>query len=141
MGLREETIVREFCNAWGDGERGPDIDRIVSMFAEDACWQLYVPGGPVIRGRAALRAEIDRQMGYVRGTQCGITHIVSSGSLVMTERLDHFIKNGHRAAHALMAVFELDEQGLITAWREYFDTWDLARQTGSEPGRLAGIEG
>ena len=140
MGQAQETIVRTFCDAWGDETRRADVDRIVSMFAEDGYWALYVPGGPVIRGRAALRAEIERQLGYVQATHCGIQHMVSNDHMVMTERLDHFTKNGKRANHALVAVYELDDQGLITAWREYFDTLDLARQTGSEPGRLSGLE-
>lgn len=39
-----------------------------------------------------------------------------------------------------MAVYELDDDGLITEWREYFDTYDLARQSGSTPGQLSGLE-
>lgn len=140
MGQRQEDFIREFCEAWGQGEREPDIDRIVSMFSEDGHWQLYVPGGPVIHGRAALRAEIERQMSYVQRPQCSITRILSTDRVVVTERLDHFTKNGRRARHALMAIFELDEAGLISAWREYFDTRDLAEQTASDPSRLSGIE-
>ena len=35
------------------------------------------------------------------------------------------------------AAFELDADGLITAWREYFDTYDLSRQTGARFSRKA----
>ncbi len=141
MGQRQEAIVREFLDAWGDEEHRPDVDKIVSMFAPDGSWTLYVPNGPVIRGREALRAEIERQLGYVSWTRCGLVHIVSDERRVVTERADQFCKNGRVVSHALMAVYELDDDGLITAWREYFDTWDLARQSGSEPGRLSGLEG
>jgi limonene-1,2-epoxide hydrolase len=140
MGQKQEGIVREFLAAWGDGEREPDVEKIVSMFAEDGHWVLYVPGGPVISGRQALRSEIHRQLGYTQRPQCGLLNIVSSGRLVMTERLDHFQRNGKTMNHALMAVFELDAQGLIVAWREYFDTYDLSRQTGADPARLSGLE-
>jgi limonene-1,2-epoxide hydrolase len=140
MGQKQELIVRTFLSAWGDGVRDPDVETIVSMFAPDGHWELYVPGGPVIQGREAIRTEIHRQLGYVTGTHCGLTHIVSSDRMVVTERVDFFVRNGIRVRHALMAMFELDGDGLITAWREYFDTFDLSRQTGADPARLSGLE-
>lgn len=140
MGQKQEAIVREFLTAWGDGVRVPDIEKIASMFAPDGHWELYVPGGPVIRGRAAIAAEIHRQLGYVSNPCCGIIHMVSSDSQVVTERLDTFVRDGKPVRHALMAMFELDADGLITAWREYFDTYDLSRQTGADPARLSGLE-
>ena len=40
-------------------EPGPDLDRVLSFFAEDA---RYLPGhGPELRGRAAIRAEFAPQ--------------------------------------------------------------------------------
>ena len=140
MGTREELIVREFCDAWGQGRRDPDVEKIVSMFAPDGYWQLYMPSGPKIQGRAALRAEVLRQMSYVDKPECNIVHVFSSDDTVVTERRDYFTKNGVRALHYLTAIFELDGAGLITAWREYFDTYDLAQQTKSDPTRLSGLE-
>src|ERR1700712_3285973 len=118
MGQKQEDIVRGFLSAWGDGERVPDIEKIASMFAPDGHWELYVPGGPIIRGRAAIADEIRRQLGYVSFPHCGILHMVSNERMVTTERVDHFIRNGKKVRHALMAVFELDGDGLVTAWRE-----------------------
>lgn len=140
MGQKQEDIIRDFLAAWGDEQHRPDVERIVSMFAPDGQWVLYVPNGPVIRGRAALRAEINRQLGYVSWTECGLVHIMSDDRRVITERADRFCKNGRVVQHALMAVYELDADGLITEWREYFDTFDLARQSGSTPGQLSGLE-
>jgi limonene-1,2-epoxide hydrolase len=140
MGTQQEDTIRRFLAAWGDETQRADVDQIVSMFAPDGQWTLYVPGGPVIRGRDALRTEIQRQMGYVAWTQCRLLHIVSNGQCVMTERADRFCKNGRVVEHQLMAVFELDSQGLITVWREYFDLFDLSRQSGSDPARLSGLE-
>lgn len=140
MGQKQEAIVREFLAAWGEGERVPDARKIVSMFAPDGHWELYVPGGPVIRGREAIHAEIHRQLGYVSFPHCGIVHMLSTDRMVATERVDFFIRDGKTVRHALMAMFELDADGLITAWREYFDTYDLSRQTGADPARLSGLE-
>jgi limonene-1,2-epoxide hydrolase len=140
MGRLQEDTIRAFLAAWGDEQHRPDVDRIVSMFAPNGQWTLYVPNGPVIRGREALRAEIERQLAYVAWTECGLLHIVSDDRRVVTERADRFCKNGHVVSHALMAVYELDDDGLITDWREYFDTYDLAKQSGSTPGQLSGLE-
>lgn len=140
MGQKQEAIVREFLSAWGDGARVPDVEKIAAMFAPDGYWELYVPGGPVIRGPDAIRAEIHRQLGYVSFPNCGIVNMVATDTMVVTERVDHFVRNGKTMRHPLMAIFELDDKGLITAWREYFDTYDLSRQTGVDPSRLSGLE-
>ncbi len=129
MGAREEEIVQEFMAAWGDGvQETPDIDRIVSMLSRDAVWQLWVPGGPTLRGREAIRKDIARQLTFSNTMQCGTIHITSNDRVVFTERLDHFDSNGIRVDHALVAVFEIDEEGRICAWREYFDPGDVNRQ-------------
>jgi limonene-1,2-epoxide hydrolase len=134
MAEKEERIVREFCNAWGDGATAkPDVDKIISIFAEEGEWQLWVPAGPIIKGRGALRAEIERQLGFSSFMHCGIRKMISSGQNVVTERVDHFTMHGIRVEHALMAIYELDAAGKITAWREYFDTADIGKQLGMNP--------
>ena len=128
MSQTAEDVVREFMAAWGDGTQEiPDIDKIISMFAEDAVWQLWIPGGPTIRGREAIRKDIARQITFATYMRCGPIHVASDGRVVFTERLDSFITKGRKIEHHLMAVFEV-ENGLITAWREYFDTKDLDKQ-------------
>jgi limonene-1,2-epoxide hydrolase len=72
MSTRAEQIVLEFCNAWGDGATArPDVDKIIDMLAEDGEWQLWVPAGPVFKGRAALRAEMRCNQDSVRRQQRG----------------------------------------------------------------------
>jgi limonene-1,2-epoxide hydrolase len=77
-----------------------------------------------------LRQEIERQMGYVTHNRCTTRHIVSSERVVMTERDDYCVSNGVPMPHSMVAVYELNEQGLISVWREYLDTADLARKKG-----------
>jgi limonene-1,2-epoxide hydrolase len=139
MGKRQEDIVQIFCNAWGDGtDRKPDVDAIVDMFSPDGEWVLWVPGGPRIVGHAALRAEIDRQLGFSSRMQCGTLKVTSTDTTVMTERLDHFTMRDTRVAHALVAVFDLDADGKIRSWREYFDTADIGKQLGMQPDQVIG---
>lgn len=140
MGAAQEAIVREFLDAWGDGtaETRPDVDKILSMLTEDAEWQLWVPGGPVIRGRAALREEIGRQMGFAGSNKCNIVHMLSDDRMVMTERADDATIDGRPCPHQMVAVYELDERGLIAKWREYLDMMDLqAKMAAPLPGAPA----
>jgi limonene-1,2-epoxide hydrolase len=140
MGLKQERRVLDMLAAWGDGsaDSRPDLERILAAFAEDIEWQLWVPGGPLIRGREALRAEILRQMSYVTHNHCRTRHIVSSDHVVMTERDDYCVSNGVPMPHSMVAVYELNDAGLIRAWREYLDTADLAKKKGVALDQVGG---
>jgi len=131
--IDSERIVREFCAAWGDGKlEKPDPDTIADFFAVEGEWHMWVPG-QVVRGREAIRAEVHRQREFSTFMQCGIVKLIADGTTVMTERLDHFTMRGVRVSHALVAVYDLDAQGKILSWREYFDTADLGKQLGMQP--------
>jgi limonene-1,2-epoxide hydrolase len=134
MGVRQEKFVEAFCAAWGDGtaERKPDVEKILSMMAADAEWQLWVPGGPTIRGREALRQEIHRQMRFATNNKCNIVNVLSSDNMVMQERSDYALIRGRPCPHQMVAIFELDEAGLIKRWREYLDMADLMRKQGTD---------
>lgn len=129
MGSDAEKIVGEFMDAWGDGtQREPDTEKILSMLSEDIVWQLWIPGGPTLRGREAVRADIDRQLRFATFMRCGPVHIASHDGVVFTERTDQFQSNGVTIDHHLVAVFEVDDDGKISAWREYFDPGDVNDQ-------------
>lgn len=132
MGLKQENYIREFHAAWGDGtaETKPDIDKILSMMADDAEWQLWVPGGPVIKGKDALRQEIQHQSKIATHNKCNEVNILSSDHMVMQERSDTAYINGKWCPHQMVAVYELDDDGRILKWREYLDMADLARKMG-----------
>ncbi len=132
MGKKQEDFNVEFCSLWGDGslEKKPDVERILSMMAEDAEWQLWVPGGPVYRGKQVLREEIHRQVRIATNNKCNIIHMLSNDCMVMTERADTAVIFGKPCPHSMVAVYELDEDGLIVKWREYLDMADLTRKMG-----------
>jgi limonene-1,2-epoxide hydrolase len=132
MGIKQENLVREFCAAWGDGsdESRPDIEKILSMMSEDAEWRLWVPGGPVVKGKAALRAEIQRQMSFATNNKCNEVNILSNDNMVMQERSDWAVMLGKPCPHQMVAIYEFDEDGLICKWREYLDMADLTRKMG-----------
>jgi limonene-1,2-epoxide hydrolase len=129
MGVAQEMVVSAFMAAWGDGTRAePDVDTILSMFTEDAVWQLWVPGGPILRGRSAIKADIERQLDFATHMRCGPIATASNDRQVFTERLDRFTSKGVQIDHHLVAVFDISGDGRIAAWREYFDPDDVNRQ-------------
>jgi limonene-1,2-epoxide hydrolase len=142
MGVAQEKFIKEFCDAWGDGslEKKPDVEKILSMMSEDAEWQLWVPGGPIVRGRAALREEIHRQIRIATNNKCNIVNVLSSDTMVMQERSDTAVILGKPCPHQMVAIYELDEAGLIKRWREYLDMADLTRKMGVDE-KFAGTGG
>jgi limonene-1,2-epoxide hydrolase len=60
--------------------------------------------------------------------RCGPLHVASNGRVVFTERIDEFRSRGRTVVHRLVAVFEIDDRGMISAWREYFDPEDVNQQ-------------
>jgi limonene-1,2-epoxide hydrolase len=142
MGIAQEKFIKEFCDAWGDGslEKKPDVEKILSMMSDDAEWQLWVPGGPVVRGRAALREEIQRQIRIATNNKCNIVNVLSSDTMVMQERSDTAVILGKPCPHQMVAIYELDEAGLIKRWREYLDMADLTRKMGVDE-KFAGTGG
>lgn len=142
MGKKQEDFVAEFCDAWGDGslERKPDIEKILSMMSEDAEWQQWVPGGPTIRGRAALREELGRQTRIATNNKCNIVNVLSNDHMVWQERSDTAVIFGKPCPHQMVAIYELDGDGLIHRWREYLDMADLTRKMGVDE-KVAGYGG
>jgi limonene-1,2-epoxide hydrolase len=142
MGIELEEKVRAFCAAWGDGsdESRPDVEAILAMMAEDAEWQLWVPGGPVVRGKEALREEIVRQMAFATNNKCNEVNIVSNDRMVMQERSDTAIIMGRPCPHQMVAIYEFDDEGLISRWREYLDMADLTNKMGIDQAAAGGTE-
>lgn len=129
MAAEQEAVVARFMDLWGDGTvEHPDVDAVIEMLAEDAVWQLWVPGGPALRGREAIRKDIARQVTFATHMRCGPIHVSSTERVVFTERLDTFRSGDVTVQHALVAVFEVEPDGQISAWREYFDPGDVDRQ-------------
>ena len=102
------------------------------MMAPDAEWQLWMPGGPVVKGRDNLREEIQRQIQYCSNNKCNIVNSVSTPTLVLQERADWAIIGGRPCPHQMIAVYELNSDGLITRWREYINMHDLERKRGGD---------
>jgi limonene-1,2-epoxide hydrolase len=129
VGAVQEKLIESFLEAWGDGltER-PDTEAIGRALSDDVTWQLWLPGGPVLSGKEAVLADIERQLHFATHMRCSVITMTSDDKTVVTERLDTFRSGDRVIEHSLCAVFEIDDEGKIAAWREYFDVADLDRQ-------------
>ncbi|MEZ0352466.1 limonene-1,2-epoxide hydrolase family protein [Mycobacterium sp. pR1184] len=131
-----EQLVLDFIHAFYG--QTIDIDAAIDLVAEDFVWQLHVPLSPVIAGRDAARAEMEKHnslsTGMIEGSE--IRTIVSTGDTVVVERIDvNSLGGGEPITFYVVAVFEVRD-GAITHWREYWDTSHVAKQIGIEAAHM-----
>jgi limonene-1,2-epoxide hydrolase len=118
MAASPEQIVRGFCDAWKRG----NIDELMSFFADDAIYH-NVPV-PAVKGAKQIREAFLAFAKLMDGIEIENLNVAANGSVVFTERIDHFRWNGKKLALPVAGVFEVRD-GKITAHRDYFDyaTW------------------
>jgi limonene-1,2-epoxide hydrolase len=115
-------IVTDFCNA----VPRRNVDELVGFFSADAVYH-NIPIAPVT-GRDAIAATL---RGFLDpSTEAGfeVLAIAGAGGKVLTERIDRFTINGKQIALPVMGTFEVDAQGKISAWRDYFDLAQFTKQ-------------
>lgn len=124
MAANCEQIVNDLFKAWSS----LDLDAIMSYFSEDAVWD-NVPMQPA-KGKAAIR---DLTAGFLKdanGFSAKILRTVHEGNVIFNERVDTLmLKSGKKADIPVAGVFELDNNGKIRMWRDYFDLNTFAKQT------------
>ena len=127
-----EQLVVDFIHA-AYGER-MDVDAMTALVSDDFVWQLHVPLSPVVVGRDAARAELEKHSqlstGMIEGSE--IRTIVSNDDTVIVERVDVNEMNGVAVTFNVVAIFEV-RGGKISHWREYWDAAHVARQLGIDP--------
>lgn len=110
-----ESVVRDFCNAFSKC----DVDLLLDFFAEDAVYH-NIPIAPV-EGRAAIGATLKQFLDPNGSAEFEVKNLSVSGNTVLTERVDRFTIQGKQVALPVMGTFEVDANGKISAWRDYFD--------------------
>jgi limonene-1,2-epoxide hydrolase len=109
-----EQLVRTFIEAWSRLDPG----ELAAYFAEDGVYH-NMPMGPV-SGRANVEELIRGFTASWSETTWDVVNVVSSGDLVIAERLDRTRAGDKSADLPCVGVFEL-EDGKIKTWRDYFD--------------------
>jgi len=117
-----ETITA-FIAAWDEF----DVEKIYSFMADDIVWE-DVPL-TTVTGIDQVRAKLD---GFKDVEAAGFdTHqIAANGNVVLTERTDWFQLKGRRRTIRVMGTFELNNEGKIAKWRDYFDIAEFQREFG-----------
>ena len=109
-----ERIIREFITAWSR----LDPEELAAYFADDGVYH-NMPIAPV-SGRANVENFIRGFVGTWDETTWDILNVMSSGNVVVAERLDRTRAGEKSVALPCVGVFEL-EGGKIKVWRDYFD--------------------
>jgi limonene-1,2-epoxide hydrolase len=109
-----ERIIREFIEAWSR----LDPEELSAYFADDGVYH-NMPTGPV-SGRANVKKLIRGFIASWTETTWDILNIMSSGNVVIAERLDRTRAGDKSVDLPCVGVFEL-EAGKIKSWRDYFD--------------------
>jgi limonene-1,2-epoxide hydrolase len=119
-------IVTRFCDEVAEG----DAAKAAAFFTDDAVYH-NIPLDPVT-GRDAIRDTIGMFLGMADKVWFDTLNIVADGPLVMTERIDHFVMGDRDIALPVMGAFEVNDDGKITAWRDYFDMNQFTSQMQSQ---------
>jgi len=109
-----ERIIREFIGAWSR----LDPEELAAYFADDGVYH-NMPIGPV-SGRTNVEEFIRGFVGSWTETTWDTLNIISSGDVVIAERLDRTRAGDKSVELPCVGVFEL-EGGKIKTWRDYFD--------------------
>jgi limonene-1,2-epoxide hydrolase len=109
-----EQVVVDFIQAWSR----LDPAELASFFTEDGIYY-NMPSQPV-QGRANVEAFIGGFTASWSETTWDVLNIVSSGDVVMAERVDRTRAGDKSVDLPVVGVFEL-EGGKIKVWRDYFD--------------------
>ena len=126
--MDSESHVRAFCEAF----TRRDTKEILGFLAKDALYH-NLPLPP-LRGHAAIEPMLQAFLGPCVEAEFELIALASGNGRVLTERIDRFVlANGTRIELPVMGSFELGADGLITAWRDYFDlaTWTRQMQGGA----------
>jgi len=111
-----------------------DVDAAIELLADDVSYE-NVPMSP-IAGKEAVRATLGAFLGAATQVEWPISRQVVAGNAVINERLDRFQIGDGWLELPVAGFFEVDEHGLITLWRDYFDmssyTGQLAALTATD---------
>src|SRR5690349_7371741 len=118
-------VVQQFCDSWGTPD---EIEGSVALLADD-CVYHNIPVAPVV-GIEAIREFIKGFAAGVERVDCATNAIAANGSTVLIERVDTFRYPGKQIDLPVMGTYEVNAEGKISAWRDYFDLNQFMSQMG-----------
>lgn len=119
----EETnrqVVLRFIEAWSR----LDPAELAGFFTEDGIYH-NMPSSPV-QGRENVERLIRGFSANWTATTWDVLNVMSSGSVVIAERVDRTVAGDKSVDLPVVGVFEM-EDGKIKVWRDYFDQGTYVR--------------
>jgi len=124
MAVNCEKVINDLFAAWSR----LNLDEIMTHFDENGVWD-NVPMNSPAKGKAAVREMTNGFLKDTAGFEVKILKSAHVGNLVFNERVDTIrMKNGKSAAIPVVGIFELNDAGKITSWRDYFDMATFNKQ-------------
>ncbi len=120
--MSAESIVNQFIQAI----EHKDIDAAIALTAPDISYE-NMPVDPIV-GRDGVRATLAGFLEHATSVDWQITRQWSIGSTVINERLDRFQIGDGWLELPVAGIFEIDDDGLIRLWRDYFDMGSYVKQ-------------
>jgi limonene-1,2-epoxide hydrolase len=119
--------VREFVAAFIGAWPRADAAALATFFSDEASYH-NGPLDPVV-GRDAIVATLASMMQLGGDVAVDVVHMVAQGPIVMTERVDYWKAAGQEqwATLRVAGVFDVHD-GVITAWRDYFNLDEFMAQ-------------
>ena len=127
-----KEVVQEFMTAFISAWPEQDAAKLGRFFAADADYH-NIPLDPV-HGREAIEATLAGFMEMGGRVEVEVSRIVSEGPFVVVERVDRFVGPRQTISLPMMGIFEVRD-GVIVAWRDYFDLTQFRSQLAGEPGQ------
>lgn len=123
-----EKVVRDFMAATIPAWSSRDASSLGRFFSENAEYR----NGPLptVKGRDAIVTSLNEMMRMGGKIDVELIHVLIDGPLVMTERVDYVKFPEKTVSLRIAGVLEVHD-GVITAWRDYFDANEFLTQLGS----------
>ena len=137
MGAKEEEAVRAFISGWQSPEWDADlIERMLDRMTPDIHYHVYAWERPVV-GRDAVRDELLRQAPLFTEVRSEIVALASADHTVLVERRDSCRIGRKPLLQHVVGVFEVDDEGKIALWRDYYDSVEFAVKLGADVTKVS----
>lgn len=110
-----QHVVAEFIAA----VEAKDIDRALGYLAEDVSYE-NVPMDPIV-GRELTGVVLRGFLEPAIEVDWRVSREIVAGNVVVNERVDRFRIGETWVQVPVVGVWEINDDGLITLWRDYFD--------------------
>lgn len=125
-GDQKIAVVRKMIDAWNRR----DWQLVGDLFTADGV--LHSMMIEPVNGREAISARIKALGAGIDSITLHIANIGIVGDVVMIERLDEFVYEGHPGKVPVVGVLEIEDDK-VKVWREYYDRAQLLGEMGVAP--------